>query len=1006
MNLKLLLCLKKSAEKEALDNVEEGIEEESLGLDDEELEMSFGIEEDPYVEDEEELYRLRERSSEEPELVVPPVKAGSHSRATLVAETRSDPSLEAWRKSAEKEENGFVWRDGLLYKSVTTHVLDKVVLPKSHRPKVLELAHEKLGHMGARRVKALLRQRFVWPGMGQDVILYCRSCPSCQKCAKAPARKVPMMERVVMSEPFEVMAFDIVGPMPVGKGGNRFLLTAICMASRWPEAIPLRSTTAKAVALGMVEMFSRTGIPLQLVTDQGSQFVGSVVKQLCANLHIEKIQTTPYHPEGNGVVERMHGTLGAMLTKAASEGLDWVGQIPFALFALRAAPNRDSLFSPFELVYGRQVRTPLNILHQGWAEMEFEELDTDEWAEWLVDRLQHWHDVMRERGECASGKRKSGFDKKSVDRTLEEGDLVLCRIPGLSQKLQEAWHGPYPVVEKLNRVDYRVDVGRGRLKVLHINNLKRFKLREEDVMRLAVIAEDFEEDEDVGMKVSGECDDFDPEQLEKLKEEFPEVFDDLPGKTDVCKLVIKTKEAPPIASAPYRIPDRMKEGVRQEVAKLVEMGVAVPSHSPWASPIVPVPKPDGSIRLCIDYRRINSITEGDPYYMTTLEEILERVGDSRCISKLDLSKGFYQIEMDEESIDKTAFITPFGKFAFTRMPFGLKNAPAIFQRTMEVVLRRCYDYSAPYIDDIVVFSGNGVEHIHHLREVLSALRQHGLTVNLRKCEFGKNQIEYLGHLIGNGELAVPSHRATAMAEFRQPRTKRQLRSFLGAASYYRRFIKDFAKYSSLLSPGTSKFAPGVVEWNEGKLEAFQHLKVCLCDVCVLTVPSLEDVFVLHTDASGAGRATLNVLREGIEKPVAFFSRQLQGAQKHYSATELEGLAVFKAVHFFAHFLHGNRFSVVTDHKALVSLLMSRRLNKRLHGWVLKLLDFNFEITYRPGKDHQDADGLSRQAWDSAEGDPCTIMEERKQSRSTESSVGGDVGISPTEDGREREKEQE
>ena len=312
------------AEREVLGSDEEEFGKKGLGIDDEELEKSLGIEEESYVEGEEELYRLREGASEEPDLVVPPVKAGSHSRAALVAETKVDPSLEKWRSSADREENGFVWRDGLLYQSVTTHVLEKVylmVLPKFHRPKV---AHEKLGHMGARRVRALLRQKFVWPGMGQDVILYCRSCPSCQKCAKAPARKVPMMERVVMSEPFEVMAFNIVGPMPKGKGGNRFLLTAICMSSRWPEAIPLKTITAKAVALGMVEMFSRTGIPLQLVTDQGSQFVGSVVMQLCANLHIERIKTTPYHPEGNGVVERMHGTLGAMLTKAASEGLDWV----------------------------------------------------------------------------------------------------------------------------------------------------------------------------------------------------------------------------------------------------------------------------------------------------------------------------------------------------------------------------------------------------------------------------------------------------------------------------------------------------------------------------------------------------------------------------------------------------------------------------------------------------------------------------------------------------------
>ena len=287
-----------------------------------------------------------------------------------------------------------------------------------------------------------------------------------------------MMERPVLSEPFEVLAVDLVGPMPKGKGGCRFLLTAICMATRWPEAIPLKSITAKSLAVGLFDIFSRTGIPLQILSDQGSQFIGAVMRNLCDRLHIEKLKTTPYHPEGNGVVERMHSTLGAMLTKAAQEGHDWVGQIPFALFALRAAPNRDTQFSPFQLTFGRKVRTHLDIIHQGWAEEEFEQLDVQEWAQWLCDRLEVWHDVMRSRGEEASKKRKGSFDKKAVSRELEEGDLVLCRIPGMTAKLEEAWHGPYPVIEKVNRVDYRVDLGRGRRKVLHINNLKKFYVRE------------------------------------------------------------------------------------------------------------------------------------------------------------------------------------------------------------------------------------------------------------------------------------------------------------------------------------------------------------------------------------------------------------------------------------------------------------------------------------------------------------------------------------------------
>ena len=955
-----------------------------LGISDEEEELTLADEVTVMVAEKEEEYRMKEGSEEKPELEIPCIKAGG-SRKILVEDTKVDPTLKNWRDYASKGEKGLFWKDGLLFQNKVTHtneVEQVLVLPQKHRQMVMEVAHEGLQHMGARRVKAIISQRFSWPGIGQDVILHIKSCDICQRCSKVQ-RKVPMIERQVMAEPFESMAVDIVGEFKPGKGGCKYLLTCICMASKWPEAMPLKSITAKAVALCLIEIFSRTGIPLELLSDQGAQFTGKVVSQLCMNLKIDKIKTTPYHPETNGIVERLHGTLVAMLTKATSQGLDWVGQIPFALFALRAAPNRETRFSPYELVFGRQVRTPLDIIHQGWVEMDFEELDTVEWASWLKDRLRCWHEVMQERGEQAGKARKKYFDKKTIVRELAVGDLVLCRIPGM--------------------IPNRVELSSGKSKVLHINNLKKYNEREEVVLRIAVVAEEICEEEMKGIRMDGVCKEFDFDAIGKLKEEFPNVFCDRPGKTDVCLLTIHTGDAQPIALSAHRLPEKYRDGVKQEIEKLLELKVIEPSHSAWASPIVPVPKPDGSIRLCIDYRRLNSITTPDPYYMITLDEILERVGCSGCLSKLDLSKGYYQIGIKEEDKEKTTFVSQFGKYSFSRMPFGLRNAPTIFQRLMEEVLRGCYLWAAPYIDDILVYSEEGVEHIEHLRMVVQALSEHGLTLKSEKCVFGKTHLEYLGHWIGGGTVAVPEHRATAMAEYIRPRTRKQLRSFLGAVSYYRRFVQKLAMYSALLSPHTSKLSPNVVVWTETMMEAFKHLRVSLVKLCVLTIPSQKDYFVLHSDASGRGvGATLNVCRDGEDRPVAYFSKQLQGAQQYYSATELEMLAIFSGIQHFDHFLVGTEFVVVTDHKALIYLLQSKKLNRRLYGWMLKLLDFTFTITYRPGEHHQDADGLSRQDWNMNEFGRHSEWELLKQQpRAAESfSVGGDVGTSPT--GRKEE----
>ncbi len=283
------------------------------------------------------------------------------------------------------------------------------------------------------------------------------------------------------------------------------------------------------------------------------------------------------------------------------------------------------------------------------------------------------------------------------------------------------------------------------------------------------------------------------------------------------------------------------------------------------------------------------------------------------------------------------------------------------------VLQDCFECSAPYIDDILIFSNSWKEHLRDVQKVLGVLRKHGLTAKPSKCVWGKSYVEYLGHIVGNGTVVVPQMHVEAMAKFAQLVSRKNMRAFLGTVGYYRKFIPQFSKYSSVLTPATCQDAPAKVVWTPKMLESFHHLRSVLCSVCVLNVPTPDDVFTVETDASAGGvGGVLNVVRDGQTLPVAFFSKQLQGAERRYSATELEALAVFRTINFFAHFLYGRKFSVFTDHQALVSMRTGRAMNRRVHGWALKLQDFQFDVIYRRGAANANADGLSRQAEEVAE----------------------------------------
>ena len=306
------------------------------------------------------------------------------------------------------------------------------------------------------------------------------------------------------------------------------------------------------------------------------------------------------------------------------------------------------------------------------------------------------------------------------------------------------------------------------------------------------------------------------------------------------------QEGKPIRQAPYRIPQAYKETVRQELDKMLKAGIITTLSSAWALPIVLVNKKDGSLRLCVDYRKLNSVAQMDAYPMPCIDELIDRLGKATYLSMLDLARGYWQVPVASESQPLTAFITPFELYQFKVMPFGLSGVLATFQRLMDKLLQGMWECAATYLDDLVIYSCTWEEHLAHLQEVVMRLYRAGLIANPRKCQFGMAQCVYLGHVVGNG---VIKPEISTLEAFPRPTSKKQVRGFLGLTSYYRKFIANYSSLALPLTDLTRKSSPNLVEWTESCESAFQKLKGLLCKTPVLRAPDFTREFV---DASERG----------------------------------------------------------------------------------------------------------------------------------------------------------
>ncbi|XP_076031965.1 uncharacterized protein LOC143019869 [Oratosquilla oratoria] len=867
-------------------------------------------------------------------------------RSRLIRLQKEDPELTSCFRRAISEEEAksesncyYLSSDILMQKFRPTDspanypwsVRHQIMVPSPLRKEILGIAHNGVGgHLGVRKTSAKILTHFYWHKVKRDISSYISTCHRCQVAGKPhpSVKPFPLQPIPVIEEPFGRIVIDCVGPLPKTPRGNQFLFTMIDCATRYPEAIPLRRITAKNVVRALIHFFTQVGLLTVVQSDQGSNFTSRLFNQVMQSLGVRQSRSSAYHPQSQGVVERFHQPFKRMLRTYCLEfGKDWDEGVDLLLFTVRDSVQESLGFSPFQLIYGHEVRGPLKALKESWL-LENSVIPLVSYVVEFREKLKAAVRLANAHLKSAQMKMKQQFDKKHKveHREFRVGDKVLAFLPVQTHPFQSRYDGPFQIVDRVGDANYVVYTpGRRKKKrLVHVNLLKPYRVRKskereenfEPSLPACVVVPTCDHDQKDNFpelqsglyaKVDNSTILYDPStklghlsndqasDISSLLTDYSDIFSDHPHPCSAVEHDIETNGARPIRQRPYHLNAFKKEYVREEVQRLQEVGIVEPSSSPWASPVVLVPKPDGSMRLCIDYRKLNAVTELDSYPLPRIDDVIDEVGRAQWVTKLDLLQGYYQVRLSERSRAISAFITPEGLYQFTVLPFGLRNAPATFQRLMNIVTAglvgvRCY------LDDLVVFSDSWGEHVDRLRALFAILAAHSLTVNLAKSEFGHARITFLEHVVGKGEVQPIAAKITAILQYPAPSDKKGVMRLLGMADYYRRFCPNFssvvAPLTDLLSTKTS------FKWTQACQDSFESVKALLANAPVLRAPDLQRPFTIHVDASEVGAGAV-LLQEGEEDhvlhPVCYFSKKFLKAQRNYATIEKEALALIMAL---------------------------------------------------------------------------------------------------------------
>ncbi|KAJ8038322.1 hypothetical protein HOLleu_15710 [Holothuria leucospilota] len=595
-------------------------------------------------------------------------------------------------------------------------IYHQIVVPRTYRREILSIAHEMpfAGHLGVNKTYHRILHHFYWPKLKSDVAKFCKTCHSCQMVGKpnqnipaAPLKPIPAFE-----EPFSRVIIDCVGPLPKSRAGHQYILTIMCASTRFPEAIPLRNIKARTVLQALLKFFTLFGLPKEIQSDQGSNFMSTVFQQMLYELGIDQIKSSAYHPESQGALERFHQTLKNMLkTYCYDNERDWDEGIPFVMFAARESLQESLGFSPFELVFGHTVRGPLKLLKEKWLSDPGEDIHLLDYVSRFKDRLHGACELAQENLRHSQKKLKAWYDKTTVKREFKPGDKVLVFLPVSGQPLQARFQGPYVIERKVSDTDYVILTPdkRKSKRVCHINMMKRYYEREDcDISKdesvhdvnsntndtgdqVCIINADHELSNDeikannvpdmciklqnsdvlknLGQKLS-HLDHKEKSEMKSLIYEYACLFSDDPTRTNLIEHDVDVGDATPIKQHPYRVNPRKRQHLRDEVRYMLDHDIIEPSNSEWSSPCILVPKPDGGYRFCTDYRKVNAVTRTDSYPIPRIDDCIDRIGKATYVSKFDLLKGYWEIPLTERARKISAFVTPDGLFQYKVMPFA------------------------------------------------------------------------------------------------------------------------------------------------------------------------------------------------------------------------------------------------------------------------------------------------------------------------------------------------